>query len=136
MPFPASLDGMAVTPLRIGIATLVLGALVGAAEGQAVEGTVEVIHARARFASSARTGASRHHLKLTLQVLPHRLPASHDSEQHAIHIALDGTARRFTALVGIDDAVRSDASARVEFRVLGDGAIVVGGLGGEAREHL
>jgi hypothetical protein len=78
--------------LRTGIATLVLSALAVTAPGQSGVGTLEVTGARARFARSSRTGASRHMLKLTLRVSPRSLIDAHVAADHALRVAVDGTA--------------------------------------------
>jgi len=77
--------------LVTGIALLVLSGLASTAEAQAVDPTLQVVQAKARFAHARRTGAARHKLKLTLQVSPRHLTDLHSGEQHALRVTLDGT---------------------------------------------
>ena len=79
------------TNTMAGIALLALACLGTTAGGQPIDGSVDVVRGRARFAWAARTGKARHSLKLTLMVGPRGLSDSHDPEQHTLRAVLDGT---------------------------------------------
>ncbi len=98
---------------------LVLAALVGTAGGQALEGDVRVMKARARFSVAKRSGAARHMLKLAFQVSPRHLAELHDPDSHALRVRLDGT-DLVAADAGSDGVrVRNDGRLRYRGRIAG-----------------
>ena len=77
---------------RTGIALLVLAGLAGTALGQSTGDGIEVVTVKAKFAESARSGRSKHRLKLTLRVSPRQMPFQHEGAQHRLRVTLDDTA--------------------------------------------
>jgi hypothetical protein len=89
------------TQMMAGIALLAFGCLGTTAGAQQINGTVHVVTGKARFAHNARSGTSRHSLKLKLIVGPKSLSDFHDPEQHTLRAVLGETVL-FEAAPGAD----------------------------------
>ena len=76
----------------MGIALVALSGLAVPAVAQSTGESLEIVSAKAHFATSRRTGVSKHRIKLTMRVAPRQLPYQHVGEQHALRVALDGVA--------------------------------------------
>lgn len=78
------------TRLRTGTALVVVAALAGLAAAQSSGDDLDVLTAKARFATAHRSGTSKHRIKLSMRVTPRQLPYQHDGEQHGLAVVLDG----------------------------------------------
>lgn len=123
------------TRLRAGIALLALCGLASAVAAQDPGETLEILACKAKFAQSLRKGTSRHALKLTLRVGPRQLPYSHDPDQHALRVELDGVVL-CDAPPGAD-GYRVNKRGRWRYRgEIAGGRVKVSGDGGSGRVKL